>query len=180
MIDKETNWDSVEQKLREKNYNELLQEMRKLYELSPGNRLFLETRCLGNSGSLQVSKEQIRNALTPDALGNEDMNWEVADRVILHYKLSNEDEKGVAELMVYYIEIASQYTLDKGGDGDDGYYESLEELFEGAVEHLKDMYNRNEDIGSFARRLGKIVDAAQVIRPDYHESLRRIFSEAFR
>ena len=128
---------------------------------------------------LTRSKEQILNALTPDAQGDESLNWEVADRAILQYKLTNGDDDGVAELMVLYVETALQHSIPQGDIGDDGFYESIEELFEGVLEHLMDMDRQGKAIEGYARRVGKLVDSTKAIRPSFHDSLRDMFIKAF-
>ena len=175
---KKSQWTEIKRSLNKYDKVELIDLLKDLYDLSSETMLFLETRILRSPVSLKSYKNELRKALRADPQYDDDdeIDWDLAERVISNYRLASGDDEGLAELLVYYVEVANQFTLDYG-DIDEGYYESVEESFQTAVDHLLSM--KKTQIDKFKKRLKNVVDSTKDIGWGYHDTLTDIFYVAF-
>ena len=178
MPKKKSKWFSIKRSLCKYDSEQLLELIEDLYNLSEENRLFFETRLKRSSTPLKSFKDKIYHALTPDVIENEYLEWDVADKAIQHYKLAAGDDFGITELLVFYVETANQFTLDYG-DINEGYYESVEESFKKAIDHLLYMLKKKKNIKKYIARMRAVVKSTDGIGWGYHDALCDMFYEAF-
>ena len=175
---KQSQWTEIGRSLKQYDKIELIDLLKEVHDLSDETKLFLETRLLQlpQSTSLKRYKNKLRKALQADPQYDDEIDWDTAEQVIANYRLASGDEEGLAELLVYYVEVANQFTLEYG-DIDEGYYESVEDSFQRAVDHLLSM--DKTPIDKFEKRLKKVVDSTQNIGWGYHDTLTDIFYIGF-
>ena len=158
---------------------ELLGLLEDIYHLGEEARLYLDTKVLGKPEKPMAYKSIIKGALSADLAYGEDLEWDKADKAIKNFRLASPDDtEGLAELLVYYVEVANQFTLDYG-DVDEGYYESIEESFQEAVDHLLMMDRERQEVTPYVLRLRAIVHSTDGIGWGYHDALYAKYCEAF-
>jgi len=175
---KQSQWPKIGRSLKRYDQIELINLLKEVHDLSDETKLFLETRILQlpPSTSLKPYKNKLRKALQADPQYNDEIDWDTAEQVIMNYRLASGDEEGLAELLVYYVEVANQFTLEYGDINED-YYESVENSFQRAVDHLLSM--DKTQIDKLKTRLKKVVDSAKNIGWGYHDTLTDIFYIGF-
>lgn len=178
MPQQKTTWSTLKKRLSTLENKELLKLIRELYKLTPENKRFLETSYSSNSRTLNEFKQIIDDALYPDVMRNDDVDFRTAKKAISTYSKASGDKAGVTELMVFYVERANQFTLDYG-DMWEQFYISVENMFERTLEQLKEMQTLGIEIEPFRERLEKIVDSTSGIGWGYHDMLTQLYGEAF-
>jgi hypothetical protein len=178
MTRKNTNWEKVLPSIKELSKPQLIELISDLHDTCPEASLFLGGRFGKTKILLKPYVEKVKEAASADPIYDEGINWVGAERAIHNYKIASGDNKGVAELLILYVDTANQFTLEYG-DIDEGYYESMEEIFQDAVDHLLLMEKEHEPIDDFVERLEEIVDSTSDIGWGYHDSLCDMYHEAF-
>ena len=167
-------WPRIESVLSEYSAAELMDLLKDLYHADPKTALFLETRVLKSDNALGVYKEKIKEALRADPADEEASAW----NAIGDYRSASGHDEGTAELMVAYVEVGNQFTLDYG-DIDEHYYFAMEKAFAKAIDHLLAMKRRRKDIDPYKDRLRRVVVSTKGIGWGYHDALADFFYEAF-
>jgi len=99
----------------------------------------------------------------------------LAFRRIVHKKATN-DPVGTLDLMVYYVECGTQFTVDYG-DIDEGFYASLEAMFTQVVKKLQ--HSDQDTIDRFLPRLRGLVRQARGIGWGYYDAIAETLEVAF-
>lgn len=178
MTAQKTNWSSLKQRLSKHEHKELLKLLGELYTLTPENKRFLEARYTSNADTLKEFKEIIDEALYPDAMSNEEVDFRTAKKAIATYSKANGNKAGIAELMVFYVEQANQFTLDYG-DMWEQFYISVENMFGRAIKQIKELDHEGKSTDSLRERLAKVVKSTSGIGWGYHDTLGDLYEEAF-
>ena len=147
---------------------ELIGLIRDLYSLNPENRAFINARLLPCGNSLQQFKETIREALYPDIMSDRPIRFSVGRKAINDYMKATENDHGTLELMIYYLECGTNYTVDYG-DMWDEFYDKLESMFHRALNVL--LESDQGTIDMFLPRLEAIKDKAEGIGWGYYDGL---------
>jgi hypothetical protein len=106
-----------------------------LYRLSQENRDFLHARFSLGDDPLAPYKELISKAVYPDVMRNRPFQIAVAKSAISQYKRAIGDDRGLLELMVYFVEEGNQFTVDCG-DIDEPFYLAMLRMYDAAIGQL--------------------------------------------
>ncbi|MEK6742168.1 MAG: hypothetical protein AABZ15_01045 [Nitrospirota bacterium] len=175
---KKTNasWNDVKKALAGHGKTALLGLIADLYDYSAQNRNFLHARFSTGADPLKPYKKIIDDALFPDVMKNKPVRIADAKRAISDYKKAIGDQKGSLELMLFFVETGTAFTLDLG-DMDENFYLALERMYKKAIDLLLTF---DEDIvDAYYPRFEKLVSSSENIGWGYHDSLADIFYEAF-
>jgi hypothetical protein len=154
-------WSDVKGKLAGLDRGALLALVHELYAASQDNRSFLDTRFGIGVDPLQPYKAVVARWLWPDVFKNQDYSASKAKKAIADYKKASGQPEGVAELSVFYCELAMGFAAEFGLD-DDGFYGALIRMFEQALkivmtldETPRDAFvERLESVRTISRRIG--------------------------
>ncbi len=169
-------WSEVKKALAGHSKSGLLGLIADLYDYSAQNRNFLHARFSTGADPLRPYKKLIVDALFPDAMKNKPVRIVDAKRAISDYKKAIGDQKGLLELMLFFVETGTAFTLDLG-DMDESFYLALERMYEKTIELL--LTFDEETIDAYYNRFEKLVSSTRDIGWDYHDTLADIFCEAF-
>ncbi len=133
----------------------------KLAEFDRTNQAFLHALFAMGADVLQPYKMRIVRWLSPDLLKNQNVFASKAKKVITDYKNAIGRPKGLAELMVFYCERASDFS-NALGFADEAYFSALVKMFEQALkisitlenEQRHDLLDRLDDVRSISHNLG--------------------------
>jgi hypothetical protein len=169
-------WKDVKTVLSQQSMPELLQLIRDLYALRPEVKDFLHARFLTSAQTLAPYKHTIQQSLAPDVIHGEDLDLARGRKAISDYKKATKDPVGTLDLMVYYVECGTQFTVNYG-DIDEGFYASLEAMFTQVVTRLQ--HSDQDTIDRFLPRLRGLVRQAQGIGWGYYDTIAETLEEAF-
>lgn len=96
-----------------------------LYEASPANRRFLESRLFPASGAIEEYRRMVRAAIYPDPFSRRRISVRDASAVITEYRRATGDVAGTVDLMLSFVEAGTEQAVDLGY-GDDAYFNALE------------------------------------------------------
>ena len=147
-----------------------------LYASSAQNKTFLHARFSSGEDALKPYLKIIEDALFPDVYKNKPVQIAKAKKAISDYTKAAGEPIGILELMVFFVETGTSFTLNYG-DIDEGFYLALERMYEKALrlvltmgkETIDDYYDRFEDLVTSTRNMGW----------GYHDALREMFRNAF-
>ncbi len=147
-----------------------------LYAYSTANKNFLHARFSLGNDPFKPYKRIIDNALYPDVMSNEPIEIATAKKAISDYGKAVGDPKGLLELMLFFVECGTRFTLDYG-DIDEHFYASLEEMYEKAIKLLLTLDEATID--DYCDRFEELVTSTRNIGWGFHDTLGDIFYEAF-
>ena len=174
---KKSNWSAIKKSLKDFDTNHFIELVKDLYHLSENNRNFLHARFIKEGDTLKRYKKIIFNALYQDVMDEDDsFEFEKAEKAIIHYEKATGDKRGVADLMIHYVECGNKYTIDYG-DINESFYDALIEMYEKAVELVLKMPKGTQT--PFQKRLKKIMESADGIGWGYHDGLCDSYYGAF-
>ena len=128
-------WTDVKAKLASLDRLGLIGLIQDLYAFQKDNQTFLHTRFGLGEDVLRPYRETLGRWLWPDVLRNQDTSVAKAKQAISSYRKAVGDPAGLAELMVFYCESAAGFSNDVGNQ-DEGYFDSLINMFEQALRPL--------------------------------------------
>jgi hypothetical protein len=147
-------WTDVKAKLEAFDRAGLLGLIKDLHDADKSNQTFLHTR-FGLSGDvLEPYKETIDRWVNADAYRNQETSVSKAKRAISDYRKAIDDPAGLAELMVFYCEQATEFGYDEGA-----YYDALGGVFEQALTVAKTLPAKSRD--TLIARLEVVRDICQ-------------------
>jgi hypothetical protein len=126
---KSPTWNDVKAKLAKFNRTSLLGLVKDLYGAGKDNQAFLHARFGLGADVLQPYKIRIDRWLSPDLLKNRNVSASKAKKAITDYKNAIGRPEGLAELMVFYCERASDFS-NALGFADEAYFSALVKMFE--------------------------------------------------
>jgi hypothetical protein len=129
---KSPTWNDVKARLAEFDRTNLLALVKDLYGASKDNRAFLHARFDLGADPLKPYKIKIDRWLSPDLLKNQNVSASKAKSVITDYRSAIGRPEGLAELMVFYCERASDFSSTLGF-ADEAYFKDLLKMFEAAL-----------------------------------------------
>lgn len=177
MITKIKKWAEIRRHLSLFKQNELLSLTGELYQLNDDNQYFLNARCSETTEeAIQPYKLQVKQFIAPEIhTGNERIQKAKAKKVIRNYWHATEDPYGKIDLMLYYVECGTDFTLSYG-DIDEPFYNSLETVFAQAITEIKKLSHSFTE--HFIHRLHAIVKAAELIGWGYGDMLKALYEDA--
>lgn len=178
MVEKKSpTWNDVKARLAEFNRTNLLALVKDLYGASKDNQAFLHARFDLGADALKPYKIRIDRWLSPDLFKNQNVSASKAKSVITDYQNAIGRPEGLAELMVFYCERASDFS-NTLGFADEAYFKALLKMFEAALKisitlqnDLRDaLLDRLDDVRSVSHNLGYGVgDEMNIILADYKD-----------
>lgn len=175
---KSERWSSIKNSLALLQNGELLELLGQLYQLNKENKYFISAKCVVDRHlTIQPYKMLIKQFISPEIKsGHERIEKAKARKAISDYWKATADYYGKIELMIYYVECGTQFTLTYG-DIDEPFYNSLASMFGDAIEEVKKI-SMDEISKDFIYRLQEIVHDARAIGWGYGDELSNLFEEA--
>lgn len=135
---KNQTWSDIKKQIKEFSHDGLIDLIKDLYEVSPTNKAFLQTRFSGSSSqaSLEPYKKRIQAPLAWK--GNTPPSLRVSDarKAISEYKKATRDEEGTLELRLFYLDCLVKCFTDFGV-GDEAYVNSIDTALSNFMDGLK-------------------------------------------
>lgn len=97
-------------------------------------------------------------------------------KAISHYRKASGDLEGTLELMTFYVERGTQFTVDFG-DIDEAFYNSVEGMFRDLVDLLRGKGPQFAE--RFVPRLAAVRDSAAGIGWGFYDGLCEALADAF-
>jgi hypothetical protein len=172
---KSPTWSDVKAKLADFNRASLQGLVKDLYGASKDNQSFLHARFGLGPDVLNPYKAGIDRWLWPDLHKNQDVSASKAKKVITDYKKAIGRPEGLAELMVFYCERASDFSITFGF-ADEAYFGALLTMFERAlkisitlpVDQRDAVLDRLDDVRRISHNLGYGVgDEMDILLAEY-------------
>jgi len=174
MPPKSSSWVDVKRTLRNASQRDLLALLAELYALNRENRSFLNARFTHAGADLRPYRAMIERAVNPPI----EVPLRPADgrKAVRDYRKAVGDPTGVVELLVFYVEQGTAFTLDVG-DVDGAFYDSLISAFREALAEIAKA--PDAALGAaFLPRLTAIVESARGMGWGYFDELTRLLNEA--
>lgn len=173
---KNTSWSSVKATISGHDNAALVGLIADLYDYSEQNRSFLHARFSLGSDPLKPYKKIIDDSLSPDVMKNKPIRIAKGKQAIADYTKAVGDPKGTLELMLFFVESGTSFTLDLG-DIDENFYLALERMYKKALNML--LTFDDEIIDAYYDRFENLVTSTENIGWGYHDSLADMLYEAF-
>jgi len=173
---KKPSWSEIKKALATSDRTALIGLISDMYALSSQNKAFLHARFSTGTDALKPYLKIIDEALYPDILRNKPVKIAKAKKAINDYKKASGDPKGILELMVFFVETGTEFTVNFG-DIDEDFYLSLERMFGQALDLLLSMDKETKE--EYSERFAAIVVRASNIGWGYHDALDDLFHKAF-
>ena len=176
---KSPTWNDVKTRLSEFDRTSLLGLVKDLYGASKNNQAFLHARFSLGADVLKPYKIKIDRWLSPDLLKNQNVSAPKAKKAITDYKNAIGRPEGLAELMVFYCERASDFS-NALGFADEAYFSALVKMFEQALkisitlenQQRHDLLDRLDDVRSISHNLGYGVgDEMNILLAKYKDDI---------
>jgi len=126
-------WSDIKSRISDWDRAGLIALIQDLYAASKDNQVFLHARFALRSDILEPYKETIARWLWPDVLKNQDISVSKAKKAISDYKKAVGNPEALAELMVFYCEMAAGFSHDVGLQ-DESYFDALVRMFEQSLQ----------------------------------------------
>lgn len=173
-------WSSIKANLSLLQKNELINLLSELYKLNKENKYYISARCSETcEEAIRPYRILIKQFISPEIRsGDEHIEKAKAKKAISDYWKASGDNNGKIDLMLYYIECGTEFTLTYG-DIDEPFYNSLSSMFDQTVNEVRKL-TKNETCKDFIYRLQEIVNDAKNIGWGYGDEVRELFNSAFR
>lgn len=122
---KRKRWTDVKARLETFDRTGLLGLIADLYEASPTNRRFLDSRLFPESGAIEEYRRIVIAAIYPDPFRNRRVSVRHANAAITAYRRATGDMIGTVDLMLTFVEAGTEQAVDLGY-GDEAYFNALE------------------------------------------------------
>ena len=129
---KSPTWSDVKAELADFDRASLQGLLKDLYGASKDNQAFLHARFGLGADVLKPYKARIDRWVSPELLKNQNVSASKAKKVITDYKKAIGRPEGLAELMVFYCERASEFS-NVFSFADEAYFKALVKMFEQAL-----------------------------------------------
>jgi len=173
---KKPSWSDIKKALAGYDRVALIGLISDLYASSAQNKSFLHARFSTGMDALKPYLKIIDDTLYPDILRNKPIQIAKAKKAISDYTKAAGEPKGILELMVFFVETGTEFTVNFG-DIDEDFYLSLERMFSKALDLVLTM--DKETIDEYYERFAAIVVRASNIGWGYGDALDEMFHEAF-
>jgi len=173
---KKPSWSDIKKALAGHDRPALLGLIADLYAFNPHNKTFLHARFSTGSESLKPYLKIIDEALYPDIYKSKPVQIAKAKKAVSDYTKAAGDPRGILELMVFFVETGTKFTVNCG-DMYGEFYAALEQMYGKALDLLLTM--DEETIAEYYNRFEDIVTSTINIGWGYHDSLAEMFHNAF-
>ena len=147
-----------------------------LYASSAQNKSFLHARFSTGEEGLKSFKKIIEDNLYPDIYRNKPVQIGKAKKAISDYTKAAGEPKGILELMVFFVETGTEFTVNTGGM-DGVLYLALVRMYDKALDLVLTM--DEETIDEYYNRFEDLVTSTCNIGWGYHDALEEMFHNAF-
>ena len=131
-------WAEVKTRLETFDRKGLVSLVRDLYEASPANRRFLDSRLVPARHAIEEYRRLVADAIYPDPFSRRRISVRDAGAVITEYRRSTGDLAGTVDLMLTFVEAGTEQSVDLGY-GDDDYFDALENKVKAIVKALDEL-----------------------------------------
>ncbi|MGJ7497233.1 hypothetical protein ACSFA8_19395 [Variovorax sp. RT4R15] len=164
---KSTSWSDVKARLAHFDHDGLVCLVYDLYTANKDNQVFLHACFDLGEDVLEPYKTAINRWLWPDTFRNQTASVTKAKKSIADYKKAIGQPEGLAELMVFYCERATGFSVEVGLQ-DEGFFSALVRMFEQALKAIATLpdaprrlfMERLEAVCRISRRIGYGVEDA--------------------
>jgi hypothetical protein len=167
-------WKDVKARLESFDRTALLGLVHDLYAAHKDNQTFLHARLGLEKDVLKPYKQMIDRWLWPDVLRNQETSVAKAKRAISHYQKAVGEPAGLAELKVFYCELAAGFCKEFGNDDED-YLNALVRVFEQALSIAKTLPAESRD--ALLDRLDRVRDICRNFGYGVADEMDDIFAE---
>lgn len=167
-------WKDVKAGLESFDRTALLGLVQDLYAAHKDNRTFLHARLGLAKDVLKSYKQMIDRWLWPDVLRNQKTSVAKAKQAISHYQKAVGEPTGLAELRVFYCELAAGFCKEFGNDDED-YLNALVRMFEQALNTAKTLPAESRD--ALLDRLDRVRDICRNFGYAVADAMDDIFAE---
>lgn len=173
---KKPSWSDIKKALAGYDRAALVGLISDLYASSAQNKTFLHARFSTGADALKPYLKIIEDTLYPDIYRNKPVQIAKAKKAISDYTKAAGEPRGILELMVFFVETGTEFTVNFG-DIDEGFYLAMERMFDKALDKVLAM--DKETIDEYYERFAAIVVLASNIGWGYHDALEEMFHNAF-
>ena len=163
----------LKKELKQYDQKQLTQLVADLYKLNDDVKNYLGTRFKGEEAIAELfetAKKQINDEFFPER-GFGKLRLSEAKNAISKFKKLSSDELKTLDLMLYYVEVGTEFT-NTYGDIDEKFYGSMVSMYRKVV----DVVSQDEKIYDiFADRLYEIVEESEGIGWGYHDALNNLY-----
>ena len=135
---KHKRWAEVKTRLETFDRKGFVSLVRDLYEASPANRRFLDSRVVPASHAIEKYCRLVADAIYRDPFSRRRISVRDAGAVITEYRRSTGDLAGTVDLMLTFVEAGTEQSVDLGY-GDDDYFDALENKVKAIVKALDEL-----------------------------------------
>lgn len=147
-----------------------------LYASNAQNNTFLHARFSTGSDALKPYLKIIEDTLYPDIYRNKPLQIAKAKKAISDYTKAAGEPKGILELMLFFVETGTAFTVNYG-DMDGVLYPALVRMYDKALNLVLSM--DEETIDEYYNRFDDLVTSTCNIGWGYHDALEEMFHNAF-
>lgn len=164
---------ALKKELKALDQKELIQLIAELYKVSDDVKLYVSNRFMGEEAILalyETTKKKIRHEFFPER-GMGKLRLKEVKNAIADFKKLAGDKVKTLDLMLYSVEMGTEYTLTFG-DISEAFYNSMLSMFE----KLVDACNEDEAIFKmFDDRLYRLVEETGDVGWGYHDCLNDLY-----
>lgn len=164
----------LKKELKQYDEKQLTQLVAELYKLNDDVKRYLGTRFKGEEAFIELfetTKKQINDEFFPER-GFAKMRLSEAKKAITKFKKLSNDDLKTLDLMLYYVEVGTEFTKTYG-DIDIKFYKSMVSIYSNVVDAC-DQDEKIYDI--FADRLYAVVEKSEGTGWGYHEALDDLYN----
>ena len=169
-------WSDVKAALADHDRAGLLSLVGDLYNLSKENRTFLHVRFAIGDDPANKYKEIISDAIAPDIFSKKGIRIASAKSAIADYVKAVGASDGEIDLMIYFVERGTEFTLDLG-DIDGPFYDALLSMYGRAIKKVIALPEGKQ--APFRDRLHKIMTSARHTGWGYGDGLEEMYIDAW-
>lgn len=169
-------WSNVKAVLANHDRAGLLMLVGDLYNLSNENKTFLHTRFAIGDDPAKKYKDIISESIAPDIYSNKRIRIAQAKSAISDYVKASGSSDGEIDLMIYFVERGTEFTLD-AGDIDGPFYDALLSMYGRAIKKVIALPEKSQ--APFRERLQKIMTSARHTGWGYGDGLNAMYFDAF-
>ncbi|MBM7578535.1 DUF6155 family protein [Jeotgalibacillus terrae] len=165
----------LKKELKSYDQKELISLISELYKLNPEVKNYLSAKFQGEEAVevlFEEARKKIKNVFFPDR-GFGKLSLTTAKKAISDFKRQTGDEDKTADLMIYYVELGTEFTA-MYGDIDGAFYSSMASTFAQAVEIIDTSHER---VASYEDRFQSILEEAAQVGWGYPDVLNEIYSD---
>jgi hypothetical protein len=172
--EKAASWSGVKARLTHFDHDGLVGLVHDLYTANKDNQVFLHARFGLGEDVLEPYKTTINRWLWPDMFRNQNASVAVAKKSIANYKKAIGQPEGLAELMVFYCERASGFSVEVGLQ-DEGFFSALVRMFEQALHAIARLPDAQRPL--FMERLDAVRRISQNIGYGVDDAMSDLLAE---